>query len=96
MEQGTRQLFGLDMSGKELLDSWESSYELKEGFGELSSMISTVCDFANGKISEEEAEKRIDDHSYRAAWFRDEALKKAFRSAQENEEKNAQTRLGRT
>jgi integrase len=96
VEQGTRQLFGLDMSGKELLNSWESSYELKEGFGELSSMISTVCDFANGKISEEEAEKRIDDHSYRAAWFRDEALKKAVRSAQENEEKNAQTRLGRT
>ena len=81
--------FGLNMSAKELIDTWESSYEFKSADNELRSMLSTICDFSDGKISIAEAEKRIDDHSYRAMFFRDEYLKKGLRLAQEMGGKNS-------
>jgi len=88
--------FDLSIPAGELLDSWESSYELKQACEEINSMMTTICDFSEGKISVEEADKRIDDHSYRAAWFRDEGLKKALCSAQEKGANCPKSRLGRT
>ncbi|MDR0329003.1 MAG: hypothetical protein LBI05_11990 [Planctomycetaceae bacterium] len=85
------------MSAKDLLAKWESSYEFTSASDEITSMLSTICDFSEGKISVEEAEKRIDDGSYRAMFFRDEYLKKGLHLAKEKEGEVAPSdRLGRT
>jgi hypothetical protein len=47
--------------------------------------MSTICDFSEGKISEEEADKRIDDGSYRAMFFRDEFVKKGLQKLPKKE-----------
>ena len=86
VEQGICRRLGLDIPAKKLLEEWESSYEFMSACKEINSMMSTICDFANGKISVEDAEKRIDDGSYRAAFFRDEYLKKGLHLAKEKEE----------
>ena len=46
-------------------------------------MLSKISDFCEGKISVEDAEKRIDDSSYRAMFFRDVYLKKGLHLVQE-------------
>jgi len=89
VEESICRPLGLDMTAKELIDNWESSYEFKSADNEIKSMLSTVCDFADGKISVEDAEKRIDDGSYRTMFFRDEYLKKGLQSAQEKEGQTA-------
>jgi integrase len=97
IEQGICRPFGLKMSAKELMDEWNSSYEFTKGVEELNSMLEMVCDFSNGKISVEDAEKRIDDSSYRAMFFRDEYVKKGLQLSQESGGQTAPTdRLGRT
>ena len=74
---------GLDVSAKDVIAEWESSHECTSVANELTSMLSTISDFIEGKISVEDAEKRIDDSSYRAMFFRDEYLKKGLHLAQE-------------
>ena len=56
---------GLNITGKDVIDSYAESDEARCALDELNSMMSTVCDYANGKISVEDAERRIDDSSYR-------------------------------
>ena len=97
VEQGICRPLGLDMTAKELIDGWSSNYEFTKSVEEIKSMLETICDFSSGKISVEDAEKRIDDSSYRALYFRDEYVKKGLCSAQEKGERTAPTdRLGRT
>ena len=97
MKESICRPLGLDMTAKELIDNWESSYEFKSADNEINSMMSTICDFFNGNISVEDAEKRIDDSSYRAMFFRDEYLTKGLHMAKEKEGQNPPlNRSGRT
>ena len=97
VEQSICRPLGLDTPAKDLIDGWNASYEFTSAVDGINSMLKTLCDFSDGKISVEDAEKRIDEGSYRAMYFRDEYVKKGLQSAQENEGKNAPTnRLGRT
>ena len=86
LERGFCRPLGLDIPAETLLKEWGESYEFVSACKEITSMMSTICELVDGKISVEDAEKRIDDSSYRAMFFRDEYLKKGLHLAKEKEE----------
>ena len=90
---------GGKVSASEVVESLDSSYEIKMAMNEVNAMFSTFDDFFNGKITIEEGDERIDDGSYRALLFRDKYVKKSLREIAELKEKeggNAPPLLGDT